>query len=57
MIDLELVNMKNAYPLHYEKLRRKIIHAEKKEVDGGKGVSEESTITINIVGDCTRIEK
>ncbi len=49
--------MKNAYPLHYEKLRRKIIHAEKKEVDGGKGVSEESTITINIVGDCTRIEK
>jgi hypothetical protein len=27
LIDLELVNMKNVYPLHYQKLRRKIIKA------------------------------
>jgi hypothetical protein len=28
LIDLELVSVKNAYPLHYEKLIRKIIKAD-----------------------------
>jgi len=32
LIDLELVNMKTVYPLHYEKLRRKIMKAKKKKL-------------------------
>ncbi len=51
MTYLELINLNNVFLLQSKKLRRKIVEAKKKKVNGGqKGVSENSIALTSIVG-------
>ncbi len=54
---LELVNLKNAFLLNYEELKRKVVKAGKKKVGGGKGVLEEFVMIVSIIGDYIGIEE
>ncbi len=57
LIDLELVNLKNASLLNSEELRRKTTK-EKKKVGGGKeGISKEYVVVASIVGDGIRTKE
>ncbi len=54
---LELVNMKNAYLLQSEELKRKIVEAKREKLMEEKEYKKKSTTIASIVGDCIRTRK
>jgi len=50
LTDLELINLKNVSLLQSKELKIKIVEVQKRVVNGGQGVSENSTAPLSTVG-------